>query len=764
METSATISGGPDLRRLTGVIGGAIALAGVLLIAIIAYTGWISNASEVAAEHARVENALNRSIAAALDQQKSIAWWDDAVVNIAHKFDVDWVDAQFGYFFTESYGHDEIYILNAEDQPVYSFLNGARAGPEAFFAHEPILRGVIEGLRKGTSGGLRERPDEFAASQDNYNVLKGVLKSARWKGNILLVDGVPSIVAAITIVPNVDQSLQTGTPYILISVINLDDKLVADLGRSLLLPDLKLSTSASRLEGVVSKPFAVDDGQFAGYMTWTTSKPGQSLLTIILPLVIIGVIGTGILSATMLRRLGRASAELARREAAATYEAKHDPLSGLPNRHFFALRTEKALRQGGGRSGPASVIVGYLDVDRFKDINDTLGHHTGDELIKRVAKRLKDYLAPSDFLARFGGDEFAVLRSISDDEAAKPLEKSIEAAFKRPFSVDGQDIRVTASLGLAQSPEHGMTTDILMQNADIALYEAKKRGRDQSVSFSDEMAGQLQQRRQVELELRESLHAGELELHYQPIVSCATNRIVGVEALLRWFHPSKGSIPPAIFIPIAEEAGLMPELGEWVLRTAIDNAARWPELDIAINLSPAQFHHVDLEGLLKSLLETSAVDPSRITLEITEGLLLDRSNKTHATLQAIRNLGFQVALDDFGTGFSSLRYLIDFRFDKLKIDRSFVSGMSRVGPAKTIVQTVIDLGRALGMNVIAEGVENEAEALMMRALGCHSMQGYFFSKPVPKAAIEGLLTAFNGTREGEPTAWRDDRGAQKKAV
>jgi diguanylate cyclase (GGDEF)-like protein len=764
MERSAiTSSTQKDLRRLTRIIGGAIAFAGVLLIAIIAYTGWTSNASEIAAEQARVENALNQNISRTLDQQKSVAWWDDAVINISHKLDLDFTDSNFGIFLTETYGHDEVYILDSEGRPVYAFLDGARAEPSAFHRHEPQLSAVITGVRGGSSGGLRDRPDVFGASQENYDVLKGVLQWARWSGNILLIDGKPAIVTAITIVPNVDLSLLKGTPYLLVSVVQIDDKLVSELGQSLLLPDLKTSTAVAAKDGVVSAPFVVDDGQFAGYLTWTTKRPGHILLTVILPLVIIGVIGAGILSAVMLRRLATASAELAEREATATYEAKHDPLSGLPNRHYFALRTDQALKERSAAGTQLPSIVCYLDVDRFKDINDTLGHHTGDELIKRVAKRLTDCLAPGDFLARFGGDEFAILRCLSGSDDPEPLEKCIEAAFKRPFSVDGQDIRVTASLGLARSPDHGVTTDVLMQHADIALYEAKKRGRDQSVFFSAEMAGQLQQRRQIELELRESLHAGELELHYQPIVSCATNRIIGVEALLRWFHPRNGSIPPAIFIPIAEEAGMMPELGEWVLRTAMNNAARWPELEISINLSPAQFRHVDLEGLLKGLLESTAVDPKRITLEITEGLLLDRSNKTRSTLQAIRNLGFRIALDDFGTGFSSLRYLIDFRFDKLKIDRSFVSGMSRVGSAKTIVQTVIDLGRTLSMDVIAEGVENEAEAVMMRFLGCHSMQGYFFSKPVPSVEIEALLTTFNGSTEIEPAAWAGMRARKKQA-
>jgi EAL domain-containing protein (putative c-di-GMP-specific phosphodiesterase class I) len=222
-------------------------------------------------------------------------------------------------------------------------------------------------------------------------------------------------------------------------------------------------------------------------------------------------------------------------------------------------------------------------------------------------------------------------------------------------------------------------------------------------------------------------------------------------------------IPPAVFIPIAEEAGMMPELGEWILRRALRDAKRWPDLEVSVNLSPAQFHHVDLETLLSGLLQTSGVEPARITLEITEGLLLDRSNMTRSTLQAIRNLGFRIALDDFGTGFSSLRYLIDFRFDKLKIDRSFVSGMSRVGTAKTIVETVIDLGRALNMDVIAEGIEEESEALMMRFLGCHSMQGYFFSRPVPASDIDVLLQRFNVEHEFDPVAWSEPRTPKRQA-
>jgi len=747
MGPKATTITRNDLRRLTRVIGAAVAFSGIVLVAVIAYAGWTSNTSEVQAEHARVKNALNRIIFRTLDQQKSVAWWDDSILYITKTPDYDFMDANFGIFLTENYGHEEVYILDADDKPVYAFLGGARVDPSAFYDREPQLEAVIKGVRQGTSGGLQERPDAFGASQENYDVLKGVLEKARWKGNILVVDGKPVVVAALTIVPNVDLSLLTGTPYLLISVVQLDETLVGDVGRSLLLPDLGLSETGKKGDGIVSLPMVADDGKFAGYLSWTTGRPGHVLLTVILPLVIVGVLGAGILSATMLRRLTSASEELAEREAAASYEAKHDALSGLPNRQFFALRTDKALKARGEHGEPIPIVVGYLDVDRFKDINDTLGHHMGDELIKLVARRLKECLEPGDFLARFGGDEFAVLRMLTDKEGSRPLERIIESVFKRPFTVEGQEIRVTSSVGLARAPEHGTATDVLMQHADIALYEAKKRGRDQSVYYTDEMAAQLQQRRQIELELRESLIAGHLDLHYQPIIACETGRIIGVEALLRWFHPHQGMIPPAVFIPIAEEAGMMPELGEWILRRALRDAQNWPDLEVSVNLSPAQFHHVDLESLLSGLLATSGIEPSRITLEITEGLLLDRSNMTRSTLQAIRNLGFRIALDDFGTGFSSLRYLIDFRFDKLKIDRSFVSGMSRVGTAKTIVETVIDLGRALSMDVIAEGIEEESEALMMRFLGCHSMQGYFFSRPVPASEIDLLLKKFNVEKE-----------------
>jgi diguanylate cyclase (GGDEF)-like protein len=387
-------------------------------------------------------------------------------------------------------------------------------------------------------------------------------------------------------------------------------------------------------------------------------------------------------------------------------------------------------------------VAAYLDVDRFKDVNDTLGHHAGDQLIKLVARRLMECLRPNDFLARFGGDEFVILCAPAGAETSSALADRVSQAFALPFAINGQNIRVTASVGIAVAPDNGVTADELMRHADIALYEAKDRGRDRAVLFSDEMARQVERRRAIELDLQAAIHTDMLCLNYQPIVSSHSGEIVGVEALLRWRHPVHGDMSPADFIPIAENAGLLPSLGEWVLSHAMADCRRWPHLEVSVNLSPVQFRHVDLETTLRKLIAEYGVEPSRFVLEITEGVLLEATEHTNLTLDALRSLGFRTALDDFGTGYSSLAYLCNFKFDKIKIDRSFVRRISRVDISRTIVQSVVSIGRGLGMDIVAEGVETEFEAMMMTKLGCTELQGYYFSTPIDADQMIELLGSF----------------------
>ena len=733
-----------DLNRLHKMIAAAVVFFGFLLLAIIAYAGWSANETATERESTLLSNAFNQSIARALNEQKSVAWWDDAVTKITDKaIDLDFVDANFGIFLTETYGHDEVYILNREDHPLYAFEGAERRDPSIFERRRASLEAVIGEARRGDQAKLSRRPNSFSELQSNYRKLAGAVQVARWAGHIISVAGQPAIIAALTIVPNVNMSLLKGTPNLLVSITYIDQPFITEIGRSLLLSDLALLSSPAQRYGVVSEPFVVDDGTTVGYLSWTTRRPGQVLLTIILPLVALGTIATGILSMTMLRRLRRTSEELAKRESQARYEAKHDALSGLPNRVNMVEKIERFLHAAD--RGAQRAIAAYIDIDRFKDINDTLGHDAGDQLIKAVAARLKTRLGSKEFLSRFGGDEFVILTAPAAPQGSAAVTERVAQAFALPFAINGQNIRVTASVGIAFAPDNGVSADELMRHADIALYRAKNTGRDRAVTFTAEMAEEVEHRRSIELDLREALESDALRLNYQPLISCRTGEICGIEALLRWNHRIHGEIPPADFIPIAESSGLLPAVGEWVLERAMSNSRRWPDIEIAINLSPVQFRHLDIDSTLRALVAKHGIDPRRFVLEITEGVLLEASERTVSILDKIRGMGFKIALDDFGTRYSSLAYLCNFKFDKIKIDRSFIRSISKVEASRRIVQSVITLSRGLGIDVVAEGVETENEAALMTHFGCTELQGYYFSRPIEADQMADFLILFQPT-------------------
>jgi diguanylate cyclase (GGDEF)-like protein len=732
-----------DFRRLTTLIGTAIGFFGAILLAIIAYTGWTANETATEIERALIQNAVDQSIARTLNEQKSVAWWDDSVTKITDEaIDLDFVDSNFGVFLTETYTHDEVYILNRENRPLYAFLNGERGEPSSFEQRRHEIAPILAEVRDGQGSRLSARPDKFSELQGGYRLLAGAVQAARWAGHIISVDGRPAVVAALTIVPNVDMTLLRDSPNLLISITYVDDEFVSEIGRSLLLDDLTLLPERAAKAGLVSEPFMGDDGNLGGYLTWSTRRPGHALLAIILPLVAIGIVATGLLSRVMLRRLRRTSERLAYSELQARHESRHDALSGLPNRAHMVDRINAFLQSCGPAPLRHGAVAAYVDIDRFKDVNDTLGHEAGDHLIRAAAYRLRESLRPNDFIARFGGDEFVILCAPADADAVPALAERIANAFQAPFAVNGQNIRVTASIGIALAPEHGLTADTLMRHADIALYRAKERGRDCSVVFCDEMAQQVEIRRAIELALRTALEEDTLTLHYQPLISSRSGEIVGLEALLRWQHPAFGDVSPGVFIPIAENAGILPSLGEWVLTRAMHDSRRWPHLEISVNLSPVQFRHVDLKGTLHRLVSEYGIEPSRFVLEITEGVLLETTEHTNSILKELRSIGFKTALDDFGTGYSSLAYLCDFKFDKIKIDRSFVSRLAKIDIAGTIVQSIVSIGRGLGMEIVAEGVETEFEAQTMARLGCTELQGYYFSKPLDADQTIAFLRSF----------------------
>ncbi|MBR0894060.1 EAL domain-containing protein [Bradyrhizobium tropiciagri] len=436
--------------------------------------------------------------------------------------------------------------------------------------------------------------------------------------------------------------------------------------------------------------------------------------------------------------------EQQRAESQIAFMARHDALTKLPNRTLLAERIELAVAQVGRGLGFA---VFCLDLDNFKQVNDTLGHPVGDELLCAVADRLNACVREVDTVARLGGDEFAVIQcGVQGGDEAERLARRIVECVGAPYELNGHRVVVGCSVGISMSPGDGATGEKLLKNADVALYRAKMEGRGTWRFFEPAMDASLQRRRAIELDLREAMAKDEFSLFYQPLYDLHLDRICGFEALLRWHHPKRGLVPPDQFIPIAEEIGLIGPLGEWVLNRACEQAVTWPgEMKLAVNVSAVQFRDPDFIDVVVNALAASKLSPRRLELEITESVFLANSNETLATLHKLKAQGVRIALDDFGTGYSSLSYLRSFPFDKLKIDKSFVRDATATHGSKSIVRAVISLGRSLGMTTIAEGIETVEQLDHMRAEGCNEAQGFLFSHPVPVTEIAAkILELRNG--------------------
>jgi diguanylate cyclase (GGDEF)-like protein/PAS domain S-box-containing protein len=426
-------------------------------------------------------------------------------------------------------------------------------------------------------------------------------------------------------------------------------------------------------------------------------------------------------------------------ERAVARMARFDELTGLANRTTFHERMEDALAAVRMRSGKAAVH--WIDLDRFKAVNDTLGHPVGDGLLRGVAERLQTAVRDSDVVARFGGDEFVILQSpIRKTDDAARLARRVMEALGAPFLLEGHQIDIGASIGIALAPRDGVDADRLLKSADLALYRAKGEGRGAFRFFEVDMDEGAQARRALELDLRKAWERGEFDIHYQPLVDLASERIVGCEALVRWHHPTRGLVSPAEFIPIAEETGLIIPLGEWVLHQACTEATRWPgHVRLAVNLSPVQFKGRTLASTVVATLARSGLMASRLELEVTEMVLLHESTLTVSTMAQLRQLGVRLSLDDFGTGYSSLSYLRKFPFQKIKLDRSFVKDLGRDAGSAAIVRAVSSLGGDLGMTILVEGIETQEQLERVRAEGCTEGQGYLFGRPMPAPEIRGVL-------------------------
>lgn len=430
-------------------------------------------------------------------------------------------------------------------------------------------------------------------------------------------------------------------------------------------------------------------------------------------------------------------------EARIAYLASYDSLTGLANRALFqdlaSMECERAERMG------VTCALLYLDLDGFKIVNDTFGHALGDALLTRVATRLAALARPGDLVARLGGDEFAILHPCADADDALALARAVIGQISVPYVIDGVQVEIGVSIGIALAPHDATTPETLLGRADLALYRAKAAGRGEVSEFTPDLEASVLKRRDLEVDLKRAIAQGELSLHYQPLVGLVRGEVRGFEALLRWTRDPGGPVSPADFIPVAEASGLIAVIGRWVLQEACREAARWPEpIRIAVNISPTQFRHADFVLDVFQALEDSGLAPDRLELEITESVFFEMNGTTVSNLKELRALGVRIALDDFGTGYSSLSYLIRFPVDKIKIDRSFINEMGTRHECLAIIEAILTLARELSITVTAEGVETVEQAAMLRARGCDDIQGFLFSPGRPRAEVDGLIAALPG--------------------
>jgi diguanylate cyclase (GGDEF)-like protein len=478
-------------------------------------------------------------------------------------------------------------------------------------------------------------------------------------------------------------------------------------------------------------------GRIVGWLTWDPERPATELVARLLPfvaLVALALLGFAALAMWQLRRLDALLARSSREVQRLAYE---DSVTGLPNLHRMREDADEALAK---RRSKELVAVALIDLGGFDEMKEAIGDVGEDEVLTEIANRLRSDVPAGALIARLRGDKFGVVMRTGNADEALAMVHATRDAISRAIWVD-QVVQVSANAGLAMAPDHGTSREDLMRRADLALRAAKRRGRGLVMPFSHDMEDDFDERRFIKRELSRAIASRAFEMHYQPIVRADNGMVVGVESLLRWNHSSRGYIAPGLFVRVAEDAGLMDQIGEFVLRQALADSARWPHLYVAVNLSPVQVRDRRFVDLVRKVLADTQTDPSRVVLEVTEGIMIDDPLTAKARLEELRSLGVQLALDDFGSGYSSLAYLQRLPFDKLKIDRGFVAALDQSANTGVIIQAIVSLGRALGMSVLIEGVETEEQRVLLRLAGCNEMQGFLFAKPGTAVEIDRIVAA-----------------------
>ncbi len=722
---------GWDRARLGVVVPLCVVVAVAIVCIIVAALTSAQRADEVALErekHLFMKAVVNHG-EWSMRRLKSVVDSDQA----AHGNDIDRAGGapeRIAAWLKPLLDHDFVLMIGSADHVLYAQASGAQTNAQGAAAAFSQVRSLLNHLR-GRTGVL---PDSTVIIARGDRSKAGVSEAA-------FLQPLLGQLAVVTVAPvqraRADQPTAEAQPVVL-TVRFIEHTLLSNIGDRLQLDNLrKIDDEAVPGDDYVFSLVDRHETPIARF-AWTPKRPGAEVLQSVVPFIGIALAGFAVLAGLVLRFMRRTAATIAAGENRLRYLALHDPLCGLPNRIFFSERLEAVIADVKRRGSPAAVF--YIDLDHFKDVNDTLGHPVGDELIRSVTLRLSRTLRGDDLVARLGGDEFAVITSVSSDHATlQTIAGRIIATLCAPYSINGHTIVIGASIGIAVIDQRAADAADILRYADMALYRAKNEGRNRACTYDKVMDADLSQRKLLEQDLREAIENNGLKVVYQPFMNASGETVVGVEALARWPHPVRGMIPPSEFIPIAEHSGLILDLGARVLRQACLDGKAWPGLTVAVNVSPLQFRQLDFVTLVERILAETDFDPTRLELELTESTLLGNLESAEAAMHRLKALGVRLALDDFGTGYSSLLYLRRFPFDKLKIDRSFVLSIETAADNAAIVHAIVSLGRGLGMKVTAEGVETAEQHLFLRAAGVHCMQGYRFGVPGPATDITARI-------------------------
>jgi diguanylate cyclase (GGDEF)-like protein len=653
-----------------------------------------------------------------------ITIWDKAVESTAVKYDDAWVKGNIGEYFENFLNFESNVLLNGKGETVFAYQKGKEIDPENLSNVARQTRGLVADLRKTY--------DERRAKGLPHTT------GSNHAGRLMAMNGHIYIVGASLLLPDKQTSpLLKYTPFVAIGTHELsNEELIALSQRYMVSSITLLHAGQTAPKGSASVAFHDDDGKVLAQLSWMPDTPGHTLFIRTLGPVLMISLGLGLIALVLLHQSQRAAQGLIASEAKAKHMALHDGLTGLPNRTLFADRlhqaSERLKRQGG------HVAVMCIGLDRFKDVNDTLGHLAGDELIRHNAQKISSMIRSGDTLARLGGDEFVIIQTDTDGSSAASLAKRVLEGLTGTVNLESGQVFSSCSIGVTLIGDGEIEPAEALRQADLALYRAKDDGRGQYAFFEVEMDATIKLRKTLETGLREAIHVGDIDVVYQPQVD-HFGHIVGVEALCRWTHPTRGPVSPAYFIPLAEECGLMNELGTFVMRRSMQDSHRWPGLKVAVNVSATQMRNPNFIATIKGLLADTRTSAEQIEIEITEGVLLNDDNTTQMMLRDLRHMGFTIALDDFGTGYSSLGYLSRYPVDKIKIDRSFVSNLGVDPEAEAVIRAIVKLSKALNLNIVAEGVETRAQKNILRQTGCNIIQGYLFSRPVSSNTIDEMM-------------------------